>query len=318
MEFLYFLEGLRTPVGDAFFSLITHLGEETLFIIAGLLIFWCINKWEGYYLLTVGLSGTVINQFLKLWFRIPRPWVKDPDFTIVESARAEATGYSFPSGHTQSSVGIFGALAKWNWNRGALLRVLCLMICILVPLSRMYLGVHTPADVGVSVVVALLLIFVIYPFIQKAVQDPKYMRTLMGVMTLGSVLFVLFVECYSFPADIDPHNMASGLKNAYTMLGCILGVWLTYEADSRWIRFDVKAVWWAQILKLALGLAILLGIKAGMKAPLMAMCGGHNIADAIRYFLMVAFAGCIWPLTFPFWTGFARKSSDGKNCHKNA
>ena len=50
MEFLYFLEGLRTPIGDAFFSLITHLGEETLFIIAGLLVFWCIDKLQGYYL----------------------------------------------------------------------------------------------------------------------------------------------------------------------------------------------------------------------------------------------------------------------------
>ena len=54
MEFLRFLENLRTPVGDTFFSIITHLGEETLFIIAGLLIFWCINKKKGYYILSVG------------------------------------------------------------------------------------------------------------------------------------------------------------------------------------------------------------------------------------------------------------------------
>ena len=92
MKLLYLLEGIRTPFGDTFFSLITHLGEETLFIVAGLLFFWCINKYEGYFQLAVGLSGTVINQFLKLVFRIPRPWVKDENFTIVESARAEATG----------------------------------------------------------------------------------------------------------------------------------------------------------------------------------------------------------------------------------
>ena len=149
MELLYWLESIRTPIGDTFFSLITHFGEETLFIIAGLLFFWCIDKMEGYFLLSVGLSGTVINQFLKLWFRIPRPWVKDPNFTIVESARAEATGYSFPSGHTQSSVGIFGGLARWNktlWLRG-----ISIALCVLVPLSRLYLGVHTPLDVGVSI-----------------------------------------------------------------------------------------------------------------------------------------------------------------------
>lgn len=306
MEFLYFLEGLRSPAGDAFFSAVTHLGEETLFIVAGLLVFWCVNKMEGYYLLTVGLSGTVINQFLKLWFRIPRPWVKDPNFMIVESARAEATGYSFPSGHTQSSVGIFGALAKWN--KETVFRIVCILICVLVPLSRMYLGVHTPVDVGVSVGVALILIFVIYPVMHKAVEKPQLMRMLMGIMLIGSICYVLFVECYPFPADVDLHNLDSGTKNAYTMLGCILGVWMTYEADVRWIRFETKAVWWAQIGKLVLGLAILLGIKGGLKAPLYAVCGGHYVADAIRYFTMVAFAGCIWTKTFSFWSRLGTKS----------
>ena len=210
MEFLYFLEGLRTPIGDALFSLITHLGEETLFIIAGLLVFWCIDKLQGYYLLIVGLTGTVINQFLKLWFRIPRPWVKDPNFTIVESARAEATGYSFPSGHTQSSVGIFGAVARWN--KQMVVRIICVAICVLVPLSRMYLGVHTPADVGVSVAVALALIFGVYPLLQKGAKDPNTMRMIMISMLAVSVAYTAFVELYSFPADVDAVNLESGIK----------------------------------------------------------------------------------------------------------
>lgn len=44
MEFLRLLEGLRTPAGDAIFSVITLLGEETIFIAAGLFFFWCMNK----------------------------------------------------------------------------------------------------------------------------------------------------------------------------------------------------------------------------------------------------------------------------------
>lgn len=307
MELLYFLEGLRTPAGDAFFSLITHLGEETLFIIAGLLVFWCIDKLQGYYLLIVGLTGTVINQFLKLWFRIPRPWVKDPNFTIVESARAEATGYSFPSGHTQSSVGIFGAVARWN--KQLAVRMICMVICVLVPLSRMYLGVHTPADVGVSFLVALALIFGVYPMIQKGAEDAKIMRLIMAGMLAISIAYAAFVELYAFPADVDLHNLENGTKNAYTMLGCILGVWLTYEVDSRFIQFRTDAIWWAQILKLVIGLAILLAIKAGVKSPLLALTGGHHIADAIRYFLMVAFAGCVWPITFKFWRRLGQRKS---------
>ena len=305
MELLYWLESIRSPLGDVFFSLITHFGEETLFIIAGLLFFWCIDKMEGYFLLSVGLSGTVINQFLKLWFRIPRPWVKDPNFTIVESARAEATGYSFPSGHTQSSVGIFGGLARWNNPQW--LRVLSIALCVLVPLSRLYLGVHTPLDVGVSVAIAAALIFIIYPIIRQAQSQPKTMRLLLAVMTAVSVAYVLFIEFYPFSADVDPVNFASGAKNASTMLGAILGVWLTYEADSRYIKFETKAVWWAQLLKLLLGFAFLMGIRAGLKTPLYALTKGHYAADCIRYFVMVLFAGCIWPLTFRRFSALGQK-----------
>ena len=182
MELLYLLESIRNPVLDAFFSLITYFGDETLFIVFGLLFFWCVDKTVGYYLLSVGLTGNVLNQFMKLIFRVPRPWVKDPDFTIVESAREGATGYSFPSGHTQTSVGVFGAVARWHKEKA--IRAVCIVLCVLVPLSRMYLGVHTPADVGVSVVVALALVFGLYPLMKKAADDPRLFRILFAAMTV--------------------------------------------------------------------------------------------------------------------------------------
>ena len=94
MSFLYFLQELRNPVTDAIFSVLTHLGEEAVFLLVALLVFWCIDKKNGYYFLTVSFIGLSINQFLKLLCRIPRPWVLDPDFPIVESAREAATGYT--------------------------------------------------------------------------------------------------------------------------------------------------------------------------------------------------------------------------------
>ena len=300
MDFLKLLEGIRTGFGDFFFSTVTHLGEETLFILIGLVFFWCINKKEGYYLLSIGFIGTVLNQFLKLLFRIPRPWVKDPDFTIVESARAGATGYSFPSGHTQSSVGIFGGIARWNKN--IWLRIVCVLICILVPLSRMYLGVHTPLDVGVYIVVALILIFGLYPLINKCFENEKAMRIILAFIAVLSLGYLLFVLLYKFPADIDAQNLASGTKNAYKMLGCTLGILVAYEVDVRFIKFDTKATFLAQVLKFVAGLIPLLLIKEGMRAPLNLLCGGTYLADGLRYFLIVVFAGCIWPLTFK-WFG---------------
>ena len=129
MDFLRMLEGIRTPVLDGFMSVVTYLGSEILFMALAVLVFWCVSKKQGYYLFTVGLAGVVINQFLKLWFRIPRPWVLDPNFSIVESARAEATGYSFPSGHTQNIVGTLGVIAVSN--RQKWVRVLCIVFILL-------------------------------------------------------------------------------------------------------------------------------------------------------------------------------------------
>lgn len=299
MEMLYWLESIRTPVLDAFFSLITHLGEETVFLVAAMSVFWCVDKNRGYYLLSVGFIGTICNQFLKLLCRIPRPWVLDPDFTIVESARAEATGYSFPSGHTQNAVGTFGVLATTGKKRW--IRILCAAVLVLVSLSRMYLGVHTPKDVGVSVVVAFVLIFALRPVFYGEKSNGRSRTTLLGAMAVLAAAFVLFVECWPFPADIDPHNYQSGLKNAYTLLGAVLGVNLAHWLDERRTHFETQAPLLGQAAKLVIGLALALAVKAGLKVPLNALFGGHMAANAVRYFLLVVVAGCLWPMTFPFW-----------------
>ena len=92
MDVLRFLESIRLPALDTLMQLITEGGGELVFMVLAITVFWCIDKRCGYYIFTVGFFGTIINQFLKLAFRIPRPWVLDPNFTIVESARAGATG----------------------------------------------------------------------------------------------------------------------------------------------------------------------------------------------------------------------------------
>ena len=296
MEILRFLEGIRTPFLDSFFSVVTHLGEETFFIVLGIIFFWCINKKEGYYILSVGFIGTILNQFLKLLFRIPRPWVKDENFTIVESARSGATGYSFPSGHTQSSVGVFGSIARYE--KAKWLRIICIAICVLVPLSRLYLGVHTPLDVGVSLGIALVLIFGLYPIIQNCFEDTKKMRMLLIGIIILSALYFAFVNLYNFPKDTDAENLSHGVENAYKLLGCTVGVWIGFEVDRKYINFETKGNFLCQVLKFVVGLIPLLAIKEGLKYPLDLLFSGSYIADGVRYLILVIFAVCIWPLTF--------------------
>lgn len=302
MAILYLLEQLRIPVLNEFMLAITYLGDEIAFLVVALILMWCADKRTGYYVLSVGFLGTIANQFMKLWFRIPRPWVLDPEFTILEQAREGASGYSFPSGHTQSSVGTFGAIAYTTKNRW--IRILSLLTVILVPFSRMYLGVHTPLDVGVAIVMALILIFGLRPIILG--KNKQAFPIFLAVMTAVSVAFLAFVELYPFPADIDPHNMESGLKNAYTLLGSILGMCLVYVVDVKWLHFETKAVWWAQLLKVAIGLGIVLMVKSGLKA-LLDHAFGELIGRSVRYFLIVIVAGIVWPLSFPLFAKLGKK-----------
>lgn len=304
MEFLYFIAGLRNPVLDFFFETVTHLGEETLFLVISIIFFWCINKREGYLILISGLFGTLINQWLKLVFRIPRPWVIDPGFEVVGDAKLEATGYSFPSGHTQNVTTTFAAIGVFR--PGIKRKVICFSLIALVAFSRMYLGVHTPMDVGVSLAVGALIILIL----RRVFICDKCFSRLMPVVVITAVLLSIGFTVYAFSlagdTTLDPTNLESGMKNACTLLGCTAGLVLVYFVDTRVTNFDTKAPWYAQIVKALIGLGVVLLIKEGLRSPLEFLCGGYVYpARAIRYFLVVAFAGGLWPMTF---ARFARLS----------
>lgn len=310
MEFLYFLESMRNPVLDFLFSMVTHLGEETFFLVFAILIFWCVNKRGGYYILITGLIGTVINQGLKLIFRIDRPWILDPEFKPIDSAIEEATGYSFPSGHTQNATGTFGSVAMFfrrNW-----VRITSVVTIILVALSRMYLGVHTPLDVSVSLLLACALILIFYPIFTDEDRFRKAMPYVIGVCFLLSLALLVFVSVLpdsSFATASELENLASGRKNASTLFGCMLGLVLVYPLDTLVTKFETNAVWYSQVIKLVLGIGGVLIIKEGLRKPLELLVGlftgnPEYIARGIRYFVIVAFAGAVWPLTFKFFSRF--------------
>jgi len=304
MEFLYLLEKIRFPLLNELMLLITHLGEETAFLVVALIVFWCVDKYQGYYVLGVGLFGNMANQFMKILCRIPRPWVRDPNFKPLEDAIAEAGGYSFPSGHSQTAVGYLGCIAvnqKQKWLRG-----ICIAFMILVPLSRMYVGVHTPADVLVGSAMALAMVFLFKPLMLG--DGKKNIPVVFAVMLALSVAYLLYVELYPFPADLDAHNYESAVKNGYTFLGCFAGILIVWFADEKKLHFSTEAIWWAQILKAVLGLVVVLLVKEGTKPVLDMVFSGHMISRAVRYCLIVVTAGIVWPLTFPWFAKMGKKA----------
>ena len=301
MEFLRFLEGLRTGVGDFFFSTVTHLGDETFFLVLAIAFFWCINKREGYYILMTGVVGSVINQWLKIMCKIPRPWVIDPEFTTVGNATERAGGYSFPSGHTQNIAGTFGCIGRYNKQRWV--KILSVSLILLVAFSRLYLGVHTPLDVGVSLVVAAVLVFSFHFIFRTEEACEKFITYAIAgsvLFSIGFILYVFLIPESGFPTDEDMENLLSARDNAATLIGCLVGLFVVYPLDKHYIKFETEARWYSQIIKLGIGLAVDLAIKSLLKQPLVSLFGLYP-GRAVRYFLIVVFSGAIWPLSFKYF-----------------
>lgn len=184
---------------------------------------------------------------------MPRPWLLDPQFTIVESARGAATGYSFPSGHTQNAVGTYGGIARTSRRRAV--RVACVAVILLVAFSRLYLGVHTPLDVGVSLALGAALVLLIWPLFVRAETDRRVLPALFGALLLFSVLFVLYVELGAAACKRDPGVPRERREERLYPAGRRRRAAAVYALDVARLRFDPRAPLIGQVAKCALGSA---------------------------------------------------------------
>ena len=83
------------------------------------------------------------------------------------------------------------------------LRWVCIAIALLVAFSRMYLGVHTPLDVGVSLVLATEMVLVLWPIVNAAERKPQVMGWLLLALLAVCGAFVAFLYVFPFPTDVD-------------------------------------------------------------------------------------------------------------------
>ena len=295
MKFLEFLAEHRTPFFDRFFSIVTYLGWETIFLVVALVLIWCINKKYGFFILYCGLIGQAASQWLKLIFKVERPWVAFPDFKPIQSAIEDAGGYSFPSGHTQIATTTYGGLAllyrKKKWLSATLI-----IAVLLVGFSRMYLGVHYPTDVIFSLVFNTALIISFYLVGKRYTGNgTSSILRIIGLLAMGSLLVYSIVMFNEF-SDVEVY--ADTLSFSSKMFGATLAFVISWYIDDKYLDFKTEASLPIQIFKVVVGTAVLLTIKEGLK-PLFLIIGlNTTVGNIIRYFFVVLFAGTIWPYFF--------------------
>ena len=259
----------------------------------------------------VGLFGTLANQFLKILCRVPRPWVLDPGFTIVESARAAATGYSFPSGHTQNAVGhvprrhlAFWQSADGSTSRASRWSFLCRFR------RNVSWGSTRRLDVGAAFLMAGDSARGVLPHFPLGRKNQRcHAVSSRGGHCAGHRVRLLcqrHPRVDFAPGSEDESNLAHAVRNAWTLLGAITGLLSVFLVDRKTLRFETRAPLLGQILKFVLGLALVAGIKAALK-PLFYAVLPSGPADCLRYYLVVLLAGIVWPRTFSFWAKLGAK-----------
>lgn len=282
---------------DSFFLHATMFGELVIPILFICLVYWCINKKSGAYILFCYAFGFITTFAIKITACIYRPWLLSSEIHPLKQAMAFAGGYSFPSGHSTNATAIWGSTVVSFWKQ-PFVRVLLILIP-LVMFSRNYVGVHTPQDVIVGFLVGSLGLFVMFKLLKW--EEIKQNRDIIiaATFTLIFVLLLLYAIFKPYPMDyIDGQLLYNPLKNISYLIGRIGGfsgiIW-GWVIEKRFINFEIKEEKsWKKLLRFLIGTAVLSLLYNNVFDLL------HNFMDMkfallIGYFVCGIFITAVYP-----------------------
>ena len=284
IEYLLLLQRLREGAGwllTPVMELISELAASSLTIGVAAFVFWAVDRRFGGFLMLNYVGSSLLNQAVKLTACVYRPWVRDARVQPVLTALDKATGYSFPSGHTQSAAAIYGSVALWYGKTRRWLAVLMAAMIVLTGFSRNYLGVHTPQDVAVSMALCGGYLWLNGRVAARLEKQPSFDLTVAAVGTALALAAVAWFSCKSYPLDyldgallVDPEVM---MEDGFMAAGMVFGFYPGWLIERRWLRFttDRRAVWQyalagAALIPMLLLYELLPGVLAGAIGPLWA------------------------------------------------
>ena len=261
IDILLALQDFRNGPGAflaSFLSKMTWLGELNTAIVLMALIYWCVSKDFGAYLL-MGWSGNrLVNGMLKVTVCAYRPWIRDARIVPYGDSITTATGYSFPSGHTMNAATVYGGGAVRRDVPRALRAVLGFLV-LLVAFSRIYLGVHTPQDILVGAAAGTLVMVLTVKLMQWVERHPEKDLPVVLIGVALAVLVAIYAAVKPYPEDTDAAGkvLVEGAKMAndtFKGVGWSTAFLTGWILERRYVRFSTDIPMMKRFSRLAFGL----------------------------------------------------------------
>lgn len=267
------LQIIANPVFDALFYILTYIGDQYFFIILAVIIYWTMNKRFAHKFALMFMIASLFSFVLKNIFKRPRPYESSG---VVVPFEYYTSGYSMPSGHATAAgvLGYTGIKIGRQTNKSWLL-YLGIAIMVVVPFTRMYLGQHYLSDVLVGLVIGFGISYLIDKLVDLMGDHEEWWTFIL--LPIVPVVMILFPD----------HDL-------FVAAGAYVGFAVGYFVEKHYVKFDVKATFWIQVLKVVSGLIILLVIKEGLKF----IFPEGLIFDFIRYLLIGVWAALGAPYVF--------------------
>jgi membrane-associated phospholipid phosphatase len=237
-----------SPTLDLPFKVFTLMGEEVFFTLLVFSVYWCIDKRTGVRLAILFLLSGYINTVAKVLASQPRPF----EYNSRVRKLFEADGGGLPSGHTQNTVVVWGEMAfrfrkSWLW-------LIALFLMLLVPISRVYLGLHFPTDLlgGYLLGFSLLLL---YQWLEPGVAVWLKSKGLTWQLSISLALPALMILLF-------PSNEKNGLIAGATLMGMGVG----FVVEQHFVKFQSGGIRWKKAVRFLLGTAVAFALWQGLRS----------------------------------------------------
>ncbi|MFT4758102.1 MAG: membrane-associated phospholipid phosphatase [Paraglaciecola sp.] len=303
-HFHVFLQSFENEFLTGFMRLLTAVGYIEFFMVFLTVILFIVDFKKGFILLLILFWTAGITLFLKEHFNLPRPFHVDsrvqfldakldngasfefsemgakafwdilPIEVLEKIRQAKEFAHGFPSGHTSIALALWGGLIllfRKQW-----VTILSVSLILLIPFSRMYLGVHFIADILGGYAVGGLILFLFWLIILKKNRLPPYLEkaTLPMGLNLRTIFLLLSPLLFYF---ILPTKLMQlpGSMFGYGLSFCLL-------AQK---GFPEKGGSWGQKTgRMLLAISLYLAINFGFNQTIILLSWEEiKIANFIRY-----------------------------------